>query len=101
MQSSHCAETVNALRFGETCGRVEREGVVERSSASDAIAAINQELRELEDEIRRTERWETRVVLRQDREGEERVTVTMPVGAEAQRVKYEALLATKQELLGF
>eukprot|EP00048_Salpingoeca_helianthica_P022385 m.17920 g.17920 ORF g.17920 m.17920 type:complete len:672 (-) comp7247_c0_seq2:39-2054(-) len=97
---SHTAETVNALRFGEMCGRITHEGVVERSTACDAIAAINQEIAELEEHIRVNERWESRVVVRQDLEGEERLTITVPVGAEAERTRYEGLLAARRELLG-
>lgn len=100
LHPSHTAETVNTLRFGETCGKVEHEGVLETAQASDAIAAINQELAELEDEIRRVERWETRAVVRPDLEGSETMMVTVPVGAEDQRAKFESLLATRRELLG-
>jgi hypothetical protein len=100
MDPSHTSETVNALRFGEMCGRITHEGVIERSTACDAIAAINQEISELEEHIRVHERWETRVVVRQDLEGEEKVTVTVPVGAETQRARYESLLVARRELLG-
>jgi hypothetical protein len=97
---AHTPETVNALRFGETCGRIATEGAVDAWRASDAILAINAELAELEVDIKTRERWETRMVVRQDADGVEKMAVTVPVGAEVQRERYEVLLAARRELLG-
>ena len=55
---------------------------------------------ELEVEIRDTERWENRVMTREDADGPETYIESVLVGADDLRGAYEDLLATKRQLVG-
>lgn len=102
MASHHAAETMHALDFGmksmNIVNKTDRYHNMRQGFA--AIDAINTRLKELEEEIQRSERWENKVVVRQDLEGEERQLVSVLVGAEHLRKEYESLIARKLELVG-
>ena len=50
--------------------------------------------------IKAEERWENRVILREDVEGVEKVLKSELVGAEELRARYEELLQAKAEMVG-
>ena len=108
---------LQALRFGETCASVEvaARGGAERQVQA-ALAAIDQQVAELEWAIRSKERFETHVVRRRDEraglldghgpgaaltdlEFEEK-KVSRIVGAEKERATLEKLLGARRALLG-
>lgn len=99
------------------------------SSAPGLIAAMNREIEMLEEQvccaafeaivnhptpltspsslppyiflqIKLKERWESRKVVRKDMEGEEVMIVTVPVGAESERLRYEEVLRARDALAG-
>ncbi len=100
MEAKHTLETLQSMRFGEQCGRIENIESLHILSGSSAIETLNKEIAELEARIKATERWENVVVKRTDAEGEETIIKSMLVGAEDLRVRYESLLATRIELVG-
>lgn len=62
-EDAHAEETVQSLRFGEMCSTVahERKDQAQVNSAvTDALTQIDTEIREVEELIRKKERWETR-----------------------------------------
>ncbi len=108
---------LQALRFGETCASVEvaARGGAERQVQA-ALAAIDEQVAELEWAIRSKERFETYVVRRRDEraglldgagagaaltdlEFEEK-KVSRIVGAEKERATLEKLLGARRALLG-
>lgn len=99
-EAQHATETMQALNFGIRCRSVENESTAQMSGGTAAIDAIDAKLRELEEEIRATERWENRVLTREDADGVETYVESVLVGADHLRVKYEELLTTKRQLVG-
>jgi len=68
-EDRHAEETVQSLRFGELCGRVEhvRRGVTCPSTAiAQALKSIDDEVADVEAIIRQKERWEWRKKTRTD-----------------------------------
>lgn len=99
--AEHATETMQALNFGLRCRRVENSATSLRmSGGTAAIDAINARLAELEVEIRNTERWENRLMTREDVDGPETYIESVLVGADDLRGAYEDLLATKRQLVG-
>lgn len=114
MDPTHAEESLQTLRFAETCAQVQkrREGD-QAASIIVALDKIEQEIQALQQVIARKERWETRLLRRQDRDtvagafGEgtmvERIEVvptSVLVGAEVEREQLEALLHRQAELKG-
>ena len=54
----------------------------------------------MEEAIKAKEKWETTIVERQDLDGIEKVSVTVPAGAEMERKRLESLLQRKASLFG-
>src|SRR5690606_21573371 len=96
----HSIETVQSLRFGEDCANIETSTTASVSALSSIILKLDAEIKEMEAQIALKERWETRKVVRKDMEGDEVMTVTIPVGAEPERARLEELLNTRRELFG-
>jgi len=69
-EQQHAEETVQSLRFAELCGSVERastNNVADVDAAvSDVIHRLDADLKEVEAEIRRKERWEWQRAVRVD-----------------------------------
>ena len=80
--------------------RVENEGTYDLLSGEDMTSTLDAELKELEERIAASERWETQVIRRQDIDGEEVLLKTVPVGAEHLRARYEELLEMRRSLVG-
>lgn len=100
LDQQHSIETVQSLRFGEDCANIETSTTASVSALSSIILKLDAEIKEMEAQIALKERWETRKVVRKDMEGDEVMTVTIPVGAEPERARLEELLNTRRELFG-
>mmetsp|Transcript_781 Transcript_781/g.1877 ORF Transcript_781/g.1877 Transcript_781/m.1877 type:complete len:164 (+) Transcript_781:35-526(+) len=104
----HALETLHTLRFGESCARVMNADADNGAVATRALRAIDEEIREVEEAIRRKERWETVKVVRHDelhQEDEatgafEVVTKSVLVGAEEERERLQLLLDRRRILAG-
>lgn len=120
-EAAHASETMQALRFGETCSLVELKAAAADGArtAAAALQALDAEVEAVEAQIREKERWETRVVRRTDsRAGlafaqvgaaptayltdnpNEEYKVSGLFGAEVERMRLEQLLAIRRGLLG-
>merc|ERR1719330_231590 len=114
MNPCHAAESCQTLRFGERCSQVQKHGVNDMTaSVQAALKQLADDITHLEAEIVRKERWETRLVRRQDvdtvagafGEGanytrEEVKTTSVLVGAEKEREELERLLQRQLDLQG-
>jgi len=111
----HAAESLQTLRFAETCAQVQnRREADEAASVTAALGQLAADIQHLQAEIARKERWETRLVRRCDVDtvagafGEsetkvsrvEVVPTSMLVGAEEERERLEQLLQRQAELQG-
>ena len=97
---SDATETLQALRFAETCSKVTQATSVNASGIHDLIENINRQIQELEQTIQSKERWQTVEQVRDDEfEGRETVKTSVIVGAEEERKQLEALIAQKNSLL--
>lgn len=98
----HGTHTLQTLRFGEACRKLEND--VESGATSSMLAQAMKELSdnitETEELIKKKERWETKKIDRVDMDGVEKVSVSVLVGAEAEREKLEYLLQRRRALLG-
>jgi len=115
MDPAHAEESLQTLRFAETCAQVQKRREADQAaSITVALEKIEQDIKVLQAEIARKERWETRLLRRRDLDtvagefGEEAPTVerteviptTVLVGAEAERSRLEMLLQRQAELQG-
>jgi len=116
-EGEHATETLQALRFGETCAAVEvaAKGGADRQ-AQAALAALDAQVAELEKAITLKERFETHVERRRDERAGlldaygagaaltdfkfEEKKVSRIVGAEKERTTLEKVLAARRALLG-
>lgn len=114
MDPRHAVESVQTLRFAETCAKVRNQGSA--STAASVQAALNkvaEQITNLEKVIIQKERWETRLIRRRDvdtvagafGEGEkvvreEMIPTTVLVGAEHEREQLELLLQRQSDLQG-
>eukprot|EP00730_Choanoeca_flexa_P017679 TRINITY_DN8545_c0_g1_i2.p1 TRINITY_DN8545_c0_g1~~TRINITY_DN8545_c0_g1_i2.p1 ORF type:complete len:318 (+),score=104.21 TRINITY_DN8545_c0_g1_i2:19-972(+) len=103
LEQRHTAETLNAMRFGQVCSSIQgNDGAgLDVDVAGGALAALNAELEMLEKRIQAEERWVNKTVQREDMEGTETVVQSVLEGAEELRERYEQLLQTRHELVGF
>uniref|UniRef100_A0A7S0M5A3 Kinesin motor domain-containing protein n=1 Tax=Cryptomonas curvata TaxID=233186 RepID=A0A7S0M5A3_9CRYP len=108
MERRHALETLQSMRFGESCRKVLNAETDNAAIAGRAIRAIDDEIREVEAAIRSKERWETRRSVRTDalhQEDEatgrtEVVTTSVLVGAEEERERLAVLLERRRILTG-
>jgi hypothetical protein len=116
-EGEHALETMQALRFGETCAAVEvaAKGGSDRQAQS-ALAALDAQVKELERLIVEKERFETHIERRRDQRAGlldaygagaaltdmayEEKKVSRIVGAEKERAALERILAARRSLLG-
>mmetsp|Transcript_23456 Transcript_23456/g.54684 ORF Transcript_23456/g.54684 Transcript_23456/m.54684 type:complete len:883 (+) Transcript_23456:121-2769(+) len=115
MDVKHAAESVQTLRFAETCAQIQKRSEADQTAALQAaLEQVARDISQLQAEIVKKERWEVRVVERRDVDtiagefGEEVekvvrdevVRTTVPVGAEKERQRLEHLLLRQSELQG-
>lgn len=115
MDPAHAEESLQTLRFGETCAQVQKRREADQAeSIHAALEKIDKEMQVLQAEIARKERWETRRIQRQDVDtvggafGETQQTyvrdevmvTSVLVGAEKEREQLEQLLLRQAELKG-
>lgn len=110
----HGAESLQTVRFADTCAQVQKRGDVdEAASVRVALGHIAEEIERLQNDIQQKERWETRLVHREDKDtvagafGEGQVVLrqelvhkSVLVGAEAERLQLELLLQQQSDLQG-
>ena len=100
LSRDHGVETVQSLRFGERCAGLRTNASRASARLLAEIESLDRDIAETEGRIEKEERWETRKILRQDRDGVEVLHVTEPVGAERHHERLELLLARKATLQG-
>lgn len=114
MNPSHAVESLQTLRFGEHCSQVKQQAGPDRAAAVQAaLSQLSEEIKIVEADIVRKERWETRLVRRRDvdtiagafGEGstvvrEEVIPTSVFVGAEKEREHLERLLQRQMDLQG-
>jgi len=100
LDPTHAVETLQTLRFAERCGQIENRADLSTRALREMLAALDREVGEVEELIKKSERWETRQEVRQDMEGQEVVSVSVLVGAEEHRKQLERLLSRRREMLG-
>jgi len=99
-EPQHASESMSALTFGKKSMNITNTAEMEMRLGTSAIDAIDARLKELEEKIRTTERWENQIVIRKDLDGEEKQLKSVLVGAEDLREEYEGLIARKVALVG-
>ena len=111
MDATHIAETVATLRFGERCALIEKEARNNATMLAGVLANIDSQIRSLEADILRKERWEMREEVRDDglaeegtveaaAGGKEMKKVSMVVGAEEERQQLQNLLIRRAKFTG-
>lgn len=114
MDPGNAVESLQTLRFAEQCAQVQQQGGKDTAAAIQAaLRQIANEIREVEAEIVRKERWETQLVRREDvdtvggafGQGAEYMrtevkTTSVLVGAEKEREQLELLLQRQADLQG-
>lgn len=115
MDPSHALESLQTLRFGERCAQVRQQRAADKAaSVQAALRQLAEDIRAVEAEIVRKERWETRLVRRQDVDTvagafgaqygsvlrEEVIPTSVLVGAEREREHLERLLQRQLDLQG-
>ena len=108
----HASETTAALRFGETCRKIEKSARSGANLLAEIIAQIDAKIKVCEDNIKKNERWEVLEEKRVDTLAEEGTMeslgfggvevkkVTVLVGAEKDRAELSVLLKKRAELTG-
>ena len=120
-EAAHAAETIQALRFGETCSQVEiRASGGGTDNAAAALRTLDAQIESVQAKIRAKERWETRVLTRRDERAGKAATdgaggqalvyktdlaveeykVSGLFGAETEHAQLERLLQARSELVG-
>jgi len=71
LDPSDAVETISSLRFGEACSRVESRAARQGDTAAIArlLHSLDEEIKECQALIERDQRWERRMVQREDRVG--------------------------------
>jgi len=117
LDPKHAVESLQTLRFAETCAQVQKRRTDEEATSTSvaaALAQLEEEISKLQADIAKKERWETRLIRRHDvdtvagafgeSEGKvdrvEVVPTSVLVGAEAERERLEHLLQRQAELQG-
>ena len=102
MDSKNAIQTMQALRFGETCSQVEASVSGPKLVLAETLEQLAIEIKECQDLIKLKEKWIDRTEARVDTvTGQvEMVTTTIPVGAEAESARLEGLLQQQRAILG-
>ena len=114
MEDADAGETLQALRFGEQCANVANDAGQQASALAQLLDSADAEIAELEETIRRKERWEMVETVRADTLAEagtyeavraaagggEVVRTSRLVGAERERKELVRLVRWRAELTG-
>lgn len=100
MEGRHASESMQALRFGEKCAVVTNESDRQSSSTGLLLAGLDRDIRACREQIKKKERWETRVEERKDVDGDEQVVKSSLVGAEQEGKELARLLEARRQLVG-
>eukprot|EP00929_Paragymnodinium_shiwhaense_P104557 TRINITY_DN6911_c0_g1_i1.p1 TRINITY_DN6911_c0_g1~~TRINITY_DN6911_c0_g1_i1.p1 ORF type:complete len:959 (+),score=292.68 TRINITY_DN6911_c0_g1_i1:76-2877(+) len=118
MEPEHVAESIQTLRFAETCASIQKRSDGDKAfSVQMALHQLAKEIEQVEDQIKKKERWEEQRVMRTDIDTiggafgelakssnvflrEEVVVKSVLVGAEAERERLEWLLQRQADLEG-
>lgn len=108
----HCSETIAALRFGESCRKVEQNARSGATMLAGLIEQIDTKIKACEARILENERWEVVEEQRGDSRAEEGTMesqgfggveikkITILVGAEKDRMELTELLKERADLTG-
>jgi kinesin family protein 5 len=104
-EKQNAVETLQALRFGERCSKVQNEAVESTAALARALEELAVQIKQCEDDIKRNEEWVERKITRKDDDGfgnvtEEVITTSVLAGAEAEREQLQDLMKRQAELLG-
>jgi hypothetical protein len=111
-EDEHSSETINALKFGQTCRQVSNTVRTQADILGGLMKELDIEIAACEERIKRNERWEVRETKIVDGLAEERTLESegfggievrksaVPVGAELDRKRLHSLLSKKSELSG-
>merc|ERR1719456_691092 len=112
MDAGHAVESLQTLSFGERCTQIQKQAGNDKAAVIQAaLKQLAEEIRSVEAEIVRKERWETLLVRRRDvdtvagafgeeeskHERVEMMPTTVLVGAEKEREQLEHLLQRQSE----
>ena len=111
MASQNASETMAAMRFGEQCSLVQTSAVNKANMLASVLQKLNQQIANLENEIKLKERWEMVEEKRTDALAEagtfeaaiggvEVKKVSVLIGAEKERLQLESLLRRRSKLTG-
>jgi len=102
MEDGNAVQTLQALRFGETCAAVKANVGGPRYILADTLEALAREIKDCEELIKQRERWVDQVQERVDEfSGKTEVRLkSVPVGAETERLRLESLLSQQRAILG-
>jgi len=105
-EEEHAAETISTMRFGEACGGLTTSSATNNinTALQDVLNQIDDRIAECEEVIQKKERWETRTVERNPKDGTlttltaNTFNKTVLVGAGQERRELERLLKKREEL---
>jgi len=111
MDSVHASETMSTMRFGEVCRLIETNTRNSNSILASVLADLDAKIHNLENEIKRKERWEVVEKVRTDQLAEENTfeaavggkeiqKISVLVGAETERKQLEELLVKRSKFTG-
>lgn len=100
-EEEHGAETISAMKFGQSCGKVSNTTISKANMLKGLLAQIDEKIARCEENIKKHERWEIRRERRVDRmDCVDLRNTTVLVGAENYRIELEELLHKRAELTG-
>ena len=101
-EQRHGTETIAAMKFGQTCRGISNTAKIGTNMLQELLLHINHQITECEENIKKHERWEQKLVHRYDENGniEETRTVTVVTGAEEYRERLSSLIQQKCDLTG-
>merc|ERR1712167_133442 len=105
-EKQNAVETVQALRFGERCSKVQNEATESAAALARALEKLAAQIKEGEAAIQQNEKWVQRKIKRKDFDAEtgetteEVITTSVLAGAEAEREQLHQLMKKQAELLG-
>ncbi|KAL7433686.1 hypothetical protein ACHAXH_002144 [Discostella pseudostelligera] len=99
-EEQHSSETINALKFGQSCRQVSYVIRTQADMLGDLMKDLDADIAECEERIRKNERWVVQEEKRTGSGGVEVKRTTVLVGAEDDRKLLHSLLLKKSQLSG-